>query len=152
MLKACSIHHCVLGVRARVEDEAVLQDTLVMGNDFFESSEERAVLRERGGIPVGVVTRVEVSLDGLFKEVEVRDAVGHRVELDVLNDAFHLLAVDVQLNFEDVWIEDNLVELNFRHAEVNLLAAAIQHAGNAVVCAERIGIFFPYALTQRAAQ
>jgi len=32
----------------------VLQDTLVMGNDFFESSEERAVLRERGGTPLGV--------------------------------------------------------------------------------------------------
>ena len=87
-----------------------------------------------------------------FEEVEVCDAVGHRVELDVLNDAVHFFAVDVQLDFEDVWIEDNLVELNFRHAEVNLLAAAIQHAGNAVVCAERIGIFFPYALTQRAAQ
>jgi glucose-1-phosphate adenylyltransferase len=54
MLKACSIHHCVLGVRSRVEDDVVLQDTLVMGNDFFESSEERAVLRERGGTPLGV--------------------------------------------------------------------------------------------------
>ena len=54
MLKSCSIHHCVLGVRSRVEDDVVLQDTLVMGNDFFESSEERAVLRERGGTPVGV--------------------------------------------------------------------------------------------------
>jgi len=40
MLKSCSIHHCVLGVRSRVEDDVVLQDTLVMGNDFFESSEE----------------------------------------------------------------------------------------------------------------
>ena len=32
----------------------VIQDTLVMGADFFESSEERAVLKERGGIPLGV--------------------------------------------------------------------------------------------------
>ncbi|MCP9850548.1 glucose-1-phosphate adenylyltransferase [Cyanobium sp. Morenito 9A2] len=54
MLKACSIHHCVLGVRTRIESEVVLQDTLVMGADFFESSEERAVLRDRGGIPLGV--------------------------------------------------------------------------------------------------
>jgi glucose-1-phosphate adenylyltransferase len=54
IIKSCSIHHCVLGVRSRVEDECVLQDTLVMGNDFFESSDERAVLRERGGTPVGV--------------------------------------------------------------------------------------------------
>ena len=54
MLKACSIHHCVLGVRSRVENEVVLQDTLVMGADYFESSEERAQLRERGGIPIGI--------------------------------------------------------------------------------------------------
>ncbi len=54
MLKACSIHHCVLGVRSRVESEVVLQDTLVMGADYFESMEERLVLRERGGIPIGI--------------------------------------------------------------------------------------------------
>ncbi|MFY8149641.1 MAG: glucose-1-phosphate adenylyltransferase [Prochlorococcaceae cyanobacterium] len=54
MLKACSIHHCVLGVRTRVESEVVLQDTLVMGADYFESMEERLVLRERGGIPIGI--------------------------------------------------------------------------------------------------
>jgi glucose-1-phosphate adenylyltransferase len=54
MLRACSIHHCVLGVRTRVEDDVVLQDSLVMGADYFESGEERAVLRERGGTPIGV--------------------------------------------------------------------------------------------------
>ncbi|MFM7675342.1 MAG: glucose-1-phosphate adenylyltransferase [Synechococcus sp.] len=54
MLKACSIHHCVLGVRTRVESEVVLQDTLVMGADYFESMEERLALRERGGIPIGI--------------------------------------------------------------------------------------------------
>ena len=54
ILKSCSIHHSVLGVRSRVETDVVLQDTLVMGADFFESSDERALLRERGGIPVGV--------------------------------------------------------------------------------------------------
>ena len=54
ILKSCSIHHCVLGVRSRVESDVVLQDTLVMGADFFESSDERTLLRERGGIAVGV--------------------------------------------------------------------------------------------------
>lgn len=54
ILKSCSIHHSVLGVRSRVEDDVVLQDSLLMGSDFFESSSERAVLRERGGIPLGV--------------------------------------------------------------------------------------------------
>jgi glucose-1-phosphate adenylyltransferase len=54
LLKSCSIHRCVLGVRSRIEDEVVLQDTLLMGADYFESTEERLVLRERGGIPIGV--------------------------------------------------------------------------------------------------
>ncbi|MED5468769.1 MAG: glucose-1-phosphate adenylyltransferase [Cyanobacteriota bacterium] len=54
ILKSCSIHHCVLGVRSRVESDVVLQDSLVMGSDFYESSEERTLLRQGGGIPLGV--------------------------------------------------------------------------------------------------
>ena len=54
ILKSCSIHHCVLGVRSRVESDVVLQESLVMGSDFFESSEERLAIRKGGGIPLGV--------------------------------------------------------------------------------------------------
>ncbi len=54
ILKSCSIHHCVLGVRSRVESDVVLKDSLVMGSDFVESSEERDLLRKGGGIPLGV--------------------------------------------------------------------------------------------------
>ena len=54
ILKSCSIHHCVLGVRSRIESDVVLKDSLVMGSDFFESSEERTALRNGGGIPLGV--------------------------------------------------------------------------------------------------
>jgi glucose-1-phosphate adenylyltransferase len=71
LLKACSIHHCVLGVRTRVEDEVVLQDTLVMGADYFESSEERALLRERGGIPIGVGKGTTVKRAILDKNVRI---------------------------------------------------------------------------------
>lgn len=71
LLKACSIHHCVLGVRTRVEDEVVLQDTLVMGADYFESAEERAILRERGGIPIGVAQGTTVKRAILDKNVRI---------------------------------------------------------------------------------
>ncbi len=54
ILKSCSIHHCVLGVRSRVEADVVLKDSLVMGSDFVESSEERLTLRKAGGTPLGV--------------------------------------------------------------------------------------------------
>jgi glucose-1-phosphate adenylyltransferase len=75
LLKACSIHHCVLGVRTRVEDEVVLQDTLVMGNDYYESSEERLVLRERGGIPLGVGKGTTVKRAILDKNVRIGNNV-----------------------------------------------------------------------------
>ncbi|KEF43468.1 MAG: glucose-1-phosphate adenylyltransferase [Cyanobium sp. CACIAM 14] len=71
LLKACSIHHCVLGVRSRVEDEVVLQDALVMGADFFESSEERLALRERGGTPIGVGRGTTVKRAILDKNVRI---------------------------------------------------------------------------------
>ena len=77
LLKACSIHKCVLGIRTRVEDEVVLQDTLVMGADFFESSEERAILRERGGTPMGVGRGTTVKRAILDKNVRI----GHNVTI-----------------------------------------------------------------------
>jgi len=75
LLKVCSIHHCVLGVRSRVEDEVVLQDTLVMGADYFESSEERLELRERGGIPLGVGRGTTVKRAILDKNVRIGNNV-----------------------------------------------------------------------------
>jgi glucose-1-phosphate adenylyltransferase len=71
LLKSCSIHHCVLGVRARVEDEAVLQDSLVMGADYFESFEERQAVRQRGGIPIGVGKGTTVKRAILDKNVRI---------------------------------------------------------------------------------
>ena len=71
LLKACSIHKCVLGIRSRVEDDVVLQDTLVMGADYFESNEERAILRERGGIPMGVGRGTTVKRAILDKNVRI---------------------------------------------------------------------------------
>ena len=65
----------MLGVRTRVEDEVVLQDTLVMGADYFESMEERAVLRERGGTPIGVGRGTTVKRAILDKNVRIGENV-----------------------------------------------------------------------------
>jgi len=75
ILKSCSIHHCVLGVRSRVESDVVLQDSLVMGSDFFESSEERIALRNGGGIPLGVGQGTTVKRAILDKNTRVGNDV-----------------------------------------------------------------------------
>ena len=75
ILKSCSIHHCVLGVRSRVESDVVLKDSLVMGSDFFESSEERIALRKGGGIPLGVGQGTTVKRAILDKNARVGNNV-----------------------------------------------------------------------------
>ncbi|CAK6691826.1 Glucose-1-phosphate adenylyltransferase [Synechococcus sp. CBW1107] len=54
LLDRCVIEHCVLDLRLRVEQGAVLEDTLVMGADRYESEAERALVRSRGGVPLGI--------------------------------------------------------------------------------------------------
>ena len=75
ILKSCSIHHCVLGIRSRVETDVVLEDTLVMGSDFFESSEDRTELRNRGGIPLGVGRGTTVKKAILDKNTRIGENV-----------------------------------------------------------------------------
>jgi glucose-1-phosphate adenylyltransferase len=75
ILKSCSIHHCVLGVRSRIESDVVLNETLVMGSDFYESYEERIALRNAGGIPLGVGQGTTVKRAILDKNARIGDNV-----------------------------------------------------------------------------
>ena len=75
ILKSCSIHHCVLGVRSRIESDVVLQDSLVMGSDFYESGEERLALRNGGGIPLGVGKGTTVKRAILDKNTRIGENV-----------------------------------------------------------------------------
>jgi glucose-1-phosphate adenylyltransferase len=54
ILKDCRIHHSVLGIRSRVEANCVIEDTLLMGADFYEFLPERDTTANQGQIPVGI--------------------------------------------------------------------------------------------------
>jgi glucose-1-phosphate adenylyltransferase len=54
ILKDCRIHHSVLGIRSRIESGCVIEDTLVMGADFYESLPEREASLGQGQIPMGI--------------------------------------------------------------------------------------------------
>lgn len=54
ILKECRINHCVLGVRSRVEAGCVLEDSLIMGADFYEPFAERQSGLQEGGVPLGI--------------------------------------------------------------------------------------------------
>ncbi len=54
ILKNCTVQNSVVGVRSRIEADCVIQDSLLMGADFYQSSEERAKLRAGGSTPIGI--------------------------------------------------------------------------------------------------
>lgn len=54
ILKQCRITHCVLGVRSRVETNCIIEDTLIMGADYYEPFAERKAKIAEGSIPVGI--------------------------------------------------------------------------------------------------
>jgi glucose-1-phosphate adenylyltransferase len=41
ILKKCRVHHSVLGVRSRIEAGSIVEDSLIMGSDFYEGHAER---------------------------------------------------------------------------------------------------------------
>lgn len=54
ILKECRVHHSVLGLRTRIESGCVIEDSLLMGADFYESFAERESGAGNGKIPVGI--------------------------------------------------------------------------------------------------
>jgi glucose-1-phosphate adenylyltransferase len=56
ILKECQINHSVLGIRSRIEAGCVIEDSLIMGADFYEPYAERPSDCETGPIPLGIGT------------------------------------------------------------------------------------------------
>ncbi|MEL6440039.1 MAG: glucose-1-phosphate adenylyltransferase [Cyanobacteria bacterium J06621_8] len=54
ILKNCHINHSVIGVRTRVEANCTIEDSLIMGADYYEPFAERNSGLQNGGIPVGI--------------------------------------------------------------------------------------------------
>ena len=56
ILKECQINHSVLGIRSRIEAGCVIEDSLIMGADFYEPYAERQSDCETDTIPLGIGT------------------------------------------------------------------------------------------------
>ena len=54
ILKRCRIQHSVLGVRARIEEGCTIDDTLIMGADFYQPFAEEKSQHESTQIPLGI--------------------------------------------------------------------------------------------------
>jgi len=54
ILKECRIEHSVLGVRSRIESGCLIEDTLVMGADYYQPFAERHSNSQDGKVPLGI--------------------------------------------------------------------------------------------------
>jgi glucose-1-phosphate adenylyltransferase len=56
ILKNCRVHHSVLGVRSRIEAGSIVEDSLVMGADFYQGHAERrsGIDCENPEVPLGI--------------------------------------------------------------------------------------------------
>ncbi|MEB3149347.1 MAG: glucose-1-phosphate adenylyltransferase [Sphaerospermopsis sp.] len=77
ILKDCRIQHSVLGVRSRIESGSVIEETLIMGSDYYQPSVERQCSIEQGDIPVGIGTDTIVRRAIIDKNARI----GHNVKI-----------------------------------------------------------------------
>lgn len=54
IVKNCRINHSVLGIRSRVESGCIIEDSLLMGADFYEPFAERQADCDTKRIPMGI--------------------------------------------------------------------------------------------------
>ncbi|PHJ62954.1 glucose-1-phosphate adenylyltransferase [Nostoc linckia z18] len=77
ILKNCRIQHSVLGVRSRIESGCVIEESLLMGADFYQPSVERQCSLVKGEIPVGIGT--DTIIRGAIIDKNAR--IGHDVKI-----------------------------------------------------------------------
>ncbi|MBD2560832.1 MULTISPECIES: glucose-1-phosphate adenylyltransferase [Nostoc] len=77
ILKNCRIQHSVLGVRSRIESGCVIEESLLMGADFYQASVERQCSLVENDIPVGIGT--DTHIRGAIIDKNAR--IGHDVKI-----------------------------------------------------------------------
>ncbi|MHC5599312.1 MAG: glucose-1-phosphate adenylyltransferase [Nostoc sp.] len=77
ILKNCRIQHSVLGVRSRIESGCLIEESLLMGADFYQASVERKSNVQQGDIPVGIGT------DSIIRRaiIDKNASIGHNVKI-----------------------------------------------------------------------
>ncbi|WZZ01515.1 hypothetical protein YC2023_073843 [Brassica napus] len=54
VIKNCKIHHSVVGLRSCISEGAIIEDSLLMGADYYETASEKSLLTAKGSVPIGI--------------------------------------------------------------------------------------------------
>jgi glucose-1-phosphate adenylyltransferase len=113
ILKKCRISNCVLGVRSRVESDCIIEDSLVMGSDFYEMAEEREAKINKGSLPLGIGSGSTIRRAIIDKNARIGSNV-KIVNKDGIDEANHedegfLIRNGIVVIIKNAVIKDNTV-------------------------------------------
>ncbi|MBL7158842.1 MAG: glucose-1-phosphate adenylyltransferase [Candidatus Omnitrophica bacterium] len=73
IVESAAIHHSVVGLRSRIEEKSVIEDSILMGNDFYESLDEVMKAKNAGAPIMGVGRNCHIKKAILDKNVKIGD-------------------------------------------------------------------------------
>ncbi|KAM7265468.1 hypothetical protein ACFE04_003151 [Oxalis oulophora] len=75
VIKNCKIHHSVIGLRSFISEGAIIEDTLLMGADYYETDADRRFLAAKGSVPIGIGKNSHVKKAIIDKNARIGDNV-----------------------------------------------------------------------------
>ncbi|XP_039048246.1 glucose-1-phosphate adenylyltransferase small subunit 2, chloroplastic-like [Hibiscus syriacus] len=82
VVKNCRIHHSVVGLRSCISEGTSIEDTLLMGADYYETETDRKFLAEKGSVPIGIGKNSYIK--GTIIDKNAR--IGDDVKLTIINN------------------------------------------------------------------
>ncbi|KAJ3693211.1 hypothetical protein LUZ60_008691 [Juncus effusus] len=75
IIKNCRIHHSVIGLRSCISEGAVIEDSLLMGADYYETDADKKYLAGIGGVSIGIGKNAHIKRAIIDKNARIGDNV-----------------------------------------------------------------------------
>ncbi|MFS7898342.1 putative glucose-1-phosphate adenylyltransferase [Helianthus anomalus] len=75
VMQNCKIHHSVVGLRSCIAEGAVIEDSLLMGADYYETDADRRLLAAKGSVPIGIGKNTHIKRAIIDKNARIGDNV-----------------------------------------------------------------------------
>ncbi|HPG41638.1 MAG TPA: glucose-1-phosphate adenylyltransferase [bacterium] len=100
IIESAKIRRSVIGVRSYIAENVQIEDTLILGADYFESHEQRLHLLEKGRVPVGIGKNTIIKKAIVDKNARI----GQNVKI-INRDNI----TEVERDKDGFWIRDGIV-------------------------------------------
>ncbi|GJX00945.1 glucose-1-phosphate adenylyltransferase small subunit, chloroplastic/amyloplastic, partial [Tanacetum coccineum] len=75
VIKNYKIHHSVVGLRSCIGEGAIIEDSLLMGEDSYETDADRELLAAKGSVSIGIGKNTRIKRAIIDKNVRIGDDV-----------------------------------------------------------------------------